>query len=310
MSGFHFIPGKRGCASTPFYSPGNASPGKAFPRGVFTAFWVGLLFLSQFLPSRDDFFLHAQSGPAGVPGMNVQEREAAEKARAIGFGDLEIDNLHAAIARKVSALDGFKAVKESKGSHLWLMKGRDSQNKTYYRVRIREGMSFSMETHPKRYIFKSHCYFYLNADKKNLDRLLCQFYRINFSGSAYNRELRRMVHPSPRSLAGDNPLAVKADIKLQNNSKLLLELYDEPSNVKPVWEGPDGVPQPEIKGMNPREKILLHNPANLMPYDKQVRVITRYKKLLRAVDRELRELVRGRELERRRRIERIMDFPA
>ena len=243
----------------------------------------------------------------GVPGQNVQEREAAERARAIGFGDLEVDNLHGSVARRLVQRVGYGDLAPADGSDRDFMKGKDSSGAPFYRLRLREGISFGMDVHPVSYIFKAHCYLYLTPDGKGISRILFQFYRINFSGVSYTRELRRFIHPDPRDLVAGNRL--KPDIKMLDNSKLLLEQYVEPSTVKPFWEGIDGIPAP-ILTMKAKQKIELNDPKDLMPFEKQVRVINAYKRLLRAVDQHLYELNRERYLDRLNRIEDILDFPA
>ena len=243
----------------------------------------------------------------GLPGQNVQEREAAERARAIGFGDLEVDNLHGSVGRRLVQRIGYGDLPMAEGSDRDFMKGKDSAGAAYYRLRLREGISFGMEAHPVSYIFKAHCYLYLAPDGKSVSQILFQFYRINFSGVSYTRELRRFIHPDPRDLVQGDRL--KQDIKMLDNSKLRLEQYVEPSTVRPVWEGIDGIPLPLLSLM-PKQKIELNDPKDLMPFEKQVRVINAYKRLLRAVDQQLFELNRERYLDRLNRIEDILDFPA
>ena len=237
---------------------------------------------------------------------NVQEREAALRARKLGFGDLEVDNLHGSISKKLAQIIDYGGLRKEEGSYLSFMMGEDQDKKTFFRFRIREGNSYSVEERPVQYLFKAHCYLYLDVNEKKLTKIIFQFYRINFSGINYVRELRRMIHPEPLDLVGGDPL--KEDLKTQDNSKLLLEQFEEPSTVKPDWEGPDGIPLPNLSLM-PRQRIELNNPKDLIPYDKQVRIITRYKRLLRSIDRELQSIIRDHELDRRIRIEKIMDFP-
>lgn len=224
----------------------------------------------------------------------------------MGFGDLEVDNLHGVLAARLEKFLGYGPVPEVTGSNGDFMKGRDSAGNVYYRVRLREGTSFGIDVYPTAYIFKAHCYLYPSDDGKGLKRILFQFYRINMSGLSYARELRRFIHPDPRDLVQGNRL--QEDIKMLDNSALTLEQYVEPSTVKPVWEGPDGIPLP-ILSIQPKQKIGLNDPKDLMPFEKQVRVINAYKRLLRTVDQQLFGLNRERELDRLNRIENILDFP-
>ncbi len=291
---------------------GTMGKGKGFPRiAAASLLAAGLLLTAGPVPAQQS-----------EKDRNIVEREAAEKARKIGFGDLEVDNLHGQIARKLTKLLAYPTFKQDypklKRSHLDFMVGEDREKKTYYRVRLRAGNSFSVEQFPVRYIFRAHCFLYPTADGKGLEKIIFQFYRINFSGTSYVRELRRMIHPNPKDLVGGDPL--KAGIQLLDNSKLLLEQYEEPSYVKPTWEGPDGIPLPipvqftvpdgsATKPWLPKQRVELNNPKNLVPYDKQVRILARYKRLLRRIDLHLNDMIRVRELDRRIRIEKIMDFP-
>ncbi len=258
---------------------------------------AGLVLACSILMAQDD----------DRPAQNVQEVEAAGRARAIGFGDLEVDNLHGSVTRRLTQRIAYGDLPLAEGSDRDFMKGRDSSGAVFYRLRLREGTSFGMEVHPVAYIFKAHCYLYPAADGKGLSRVVFQFYRINFSGVNYTRELRRFIHPDPRDLVQGDRL--KQDIKMLDNSKLLLEQYEEPSTTKPIWEGIDGIPLPLLT-ITPKQKIELNDPKDLMPFEKQVRVINAYKRLLRSVDQQLYELNRERYLDRLNRIENILDFPA
>lgn len=241
-----------------------------------------------------------------IPVVNVQEREAAARAREIGFGDMEIDNLHGSIAARLTTLRSLGGIPLQEGSYRDFMHGKDEEGREYFRFRFREGTSYSVEEFPVNYIFRSHCYLYPDGEGKGLSRVIFQFYRINFTGLNYSRELRRIIHPDPRDVAGGD--ITGKEIKLLDNSEITLEFYEEPSTVKPEWEGPDGVPLPNPK-IEPRQRVKLNNKENPIPYEKQVRIISRYKKLLRRIDLRIYDMIRERELERRIRIERILDFP-
>ena len=284
-----------------------------------------ILLIGAFLTTE---VLIAQVAPQeGVPSKNIVEREAARRARESGFGDLDVDNLHGSLARRMNTLLSYGRFTQRKGSDRALMMGTDRDGKTYFRFRLREGSSFSVETHPTSYIFRAHCFLYLSGPdkdgKRELEKIVFQFYRINFSGVNYVRELRRITHPNPKNLVGDDPL--RDDIKLLNNDKLLLELYEDLSTVKPFWEGIDGIPVPTLRSTEnpdlpkdpnykeqtwaPKERIELNNPRDLIPYEKQVRIMIRYKRLLRRIDQDIYTLNRSLNLGRKIRIEKIMDFP-
>jgi hypothetical protein len=116
-----------------------------------------------------------------------------------------------------------------------------------------------------------------------------------------------MIHPNPVDQAQARTKPIGSDLDILRNSDLALELYKEPSTIPPVWEGPDGVPLPDLE-LQPEERTILHDENDPIPYDKQVRILNRYKRLLRRVNLELRKEGSTRALDRSIRIENIMDF--
>ncbi len=270
---------------------------------------------------------------------NVVEREATKKARESGFADLEIDNLHGEIGDKVKNLfkyGGIRPFPDEKtkttnsmvlftdmvetADSLPFIIGKDREGKTYLRIRLLEGFSYSTDVFPVQYISRAHCYIYTNIERtpgqnggpeeikfNGMEKIIFQFYRINYSGTEYNRELRRMVHPRPIDQAQAREKPIGVDLDMLKNSELTLEMYQEASDARPVWEGPDGVPVPDLT-IIAKEKTILHDDKDPIPYDKQVRILNRYKNLLRRINFELQKQVQTRGLDRAIRIENIMDF--
>lgn len=270
---------------------------------------------------------------------NIVEREATKKARESGFGDLEIDNLHGEITDKIKELFRYGGIRPfpektdppqsdmviytemvETADSLPFIIGKDREDKTFLRIRLLEGFSYSTDVFPTQFISRAHCYLYVDIETNpgqdggpveikfnGLEKIIFQFYRINYSGTEYNRELRRLVHPNPIDQAQARTKPIGADLDILRNSELTLELYQEPSDIRPVWEGPDGVPLSDLT-IQPKEKTILHDDADPIPYDKQVRILNRYKNLLRRINRELGKQVQTRALERAIRIENIMDF--
>ncbi|MBX7057999.1 MAG: hypothetical protein K1X75_08020 [Leptospirales bacterium] len=248
---------------------------------------------------------------------NIAFREARDRARETGFGDLEIDILHGKIAAQAGAALALDSIPEQvtnfnelidRAQAQFFVRGKDSQGKPYLRITLREGYSFSTEEHPIQYIFRAHCYLFPAADGKSLDRIVFQFYRVNFSGSNYTRELRRIVHPNPKDVAQAEGKPLGAQLALLDNSQLTLEQYEEPSNVRPAWENRDGVPLPDL-GIEPKHRVILNDRNDPVDYGRQVRILNRYKRLLRRIDYELEQRMRFERLERGRILERILDFP-
>ncbi len=248
---------------------------------------------------------------------NISFREARELARKNGFGDLEVDILHGKLAGQVAAVLALESVPEQvtrfdelidRAEAQFFVRGKDSQGKAYLRVTLREGYSFSTEVHPVQYIFRAHCYLFPAADGKSLERIIFQFYRVNYSGSLYTRELRRIIHPNPKDVAQAEGKPIGAALSLLDNSEMTLEQYEEPSSTRPVWENTDGVPLPELS-IEPKQRVILNDRTDPIDYGRQIRILNRYKRLLRRIDYELTQRLRFEQLERGRVLERILDFP-
>jgi len=322
-------------------------------RKLYSAAVVSSLFLGG--------ILSAQSFSDNVD-TNIVEREASEKARKSGFGDLEVDNLHGSIAARLKRLielgniPEFQIADEGANRRVAehelfeesvtrdLIQGRDSQGRTFYRLRMREGYSSTMSVFPVQFIFRSHCYLYPAATANQhqeqpqsqpapanpapgtpagnppaanppasgqpaagLDRIIFQFYRINYSGSHYVRELRRFIHPRPLDVAQAGTKPIGSAMELLSNNELQLEYYEEPSNVAPVWEGVDMVPLPVLP-IQPRQNVVLNDPKDPIPYSKQVKILDQYKKLLRRINAQLATMIRTRLLERNIMVNKVMDF--
>ena len=240
-------------------------------------------------------------------GPGFQEREAALKSRESGFGDLEIDLIHGSIARNLKKLTSFGDISLEEASYGDFMMGKDSKGLVYYRFRIREGDSFSNDVYPTHFLFRAHLYIYPPTGENVLDKIILQYYRINTTGSSYSHEIRRIVHPEPRDAVGEKDI-YNEDFQLSSNSNLQMELYEEPSTAKPEWEGKDSVPLPVIS-LTPKESVKLNDPNDLLPYERQTKIMAAYKKLLRKADEIIKLRTRHKELDRSVKIGRIMDFP-
>lgn len=268
----------------------------------------------------------------GVSNDDVSFKVARERARESGFADLDVDSLHGQIGRLAQELQkdtkiptrieppADPAARDLEIERRFLtdphliVRGVDSHGEPYLRLTLREGHSFSTDIYPVRYVLRVHCYLFPAPDGKGLNRVIFQFYRVNFSGSSYSRELRRVVHPAPADRARADEKLMTDPVEPLNNSELLLELYEEPSSTKTVWEGwDDGVPMPDITGMVPVRQVFLNKPdkdGGTLEYDEQIRILNGYKRLLRHVDRVLEARVKSLRMDREVLIERMLDFPS
>ncbi|MCB1327450.1 MAG: hypothetical protein H7A21_10800 [Spirochaetales bacterium] len=256
-------------------------------------------------------------------------------ARESGFQDAEIDELHAAILSnlRVVILDPElpeyrDATEEPARSDIFyenmrvgrnpvIVRGGAEGEPSYLRVLLREGLAYETEQYPSRFIVRSHAFVFFtevrdphsDADTEQgqspvldiqLERILIQYYLVNDSGQEYDRVIRRMDHPAP----GVGPLSRG----LADNSGLLIEYYRKPSTEQPVWEGADGVPRPEL-GIEPEIRVTLGAADEPMPYERQVRILASYRRVLREIDRTLHEWRRRYELERELQLDRVGGFP-
>ncbi|MEQ9366560.1 MAG: hypothetical protein RIF32_20130 [Leptospirales bacterium] len=259
---------------------------------------------------------------------SIQYGRTRDLVRKSGFGDLEIDILHGRIARNLAGVmlipdlkvkpdetdpksyDDFWELIATSDNRL-IAKGKDIHGDPFVRLTLREGSSYSTDIHPVNYVFRAHCYLFPNPETGELDRIIFQFYRVNYTGSKYARELRRLIHPNPKDRAQAADKQQTAPVELLDNSELTLEFYEAASSVKPVWEGSDGIPLPDLSPeFNPIESVYLNKPETPLDYEEQTRMMVRYKRLLRAVDRLLYTRLRSHELNREIIIEQLLDFPS
>lgn len=262
------------------------------------------------------------------------ERRNQDLIRTSGFQDVELERLHASLATQVQALSalalpdiegdgveikppspqggtqpvstsqpGNRTVQSSNGeTHPSLIpsrehsfvKGKDSEGKTYYRLRLKEGINTTTEPRPDRFIFRAHAYLYLNPAGTALDRVVLQFYRVRFSRHAYVREIRRILHPGPFGAGAPN-------------AGIVVEFRHYPETFPPADLTIDGIPRPILSG-EPQLRSVLHSPDDPMAFDKQSRILETYRSLLRKLDRQLSRETELRRLNRNADIERAMDF--
>lgn len=259
---------------------------------------------------------------------SVQYGATRELVRKSGFGDLEIDLLHGRIASNLAGVLLIPDLPEKPAetdpksyADFWeliatsdnrlIAKGKDIHGDPFVRLTLREGSSYSTDIFPVNYVFRAHCYLFPDPQTGELSRIIFQFYRINYTGSKYARELRRLIHPNPKDRAQAANKQQTEKVELLDNSELTLEYYETPSDVKPVWEGSDGIPLPDLGGnLQPIETVFLNKAETPLDYDEQTRMIVRYKRLLRAVDQLLYTRLRSHELNREIIIEQLLDFPS
>jgi hypothetical protein len=253
----------------------------------------------------------------------IVERRNQEKIRSSGFADVELDRLHEEIAGLIFDLQAL-ALPEEKliedprarpsnpregqvtpdpagkepielipSRKRAFLRGTDRNGRTYFRLRISEGLNYTTQPTPDRFLFHAHAYFYLDEQGK-LNEILLQFYRMRFNGMDYTREIRRIRHPRP---SGSGSL----------QSLMEIEFRSYPSSLPRDELSVDGIPLPVLSG-EPRLRTVLHSPDAPMPFDKQARIVETYRSMLRKLSRQLRRQKEILQLDRNSLIERAIDF--
>lgn len=251
--------------------------------------------------------------------LGAVERKNQELIRASGFADVELDRLHQHIGQLIAELQHLAVDADSlpeakpeltqpKSTNLEqntnsielqpslrrsFVKGIDSNGKTYFRLRIQEGLNYTMQPQPDRFVFRAHAFFYLDENNK-LSKVLVQFYRLKFSGLDYTRELRRISHPGPF-----------ADGARQSAMKIEFQSFPKGLAAKDL--SVDGIPLP-VLSIQPELTAVLQSTDIQIPFDKQVRIIETYRSLLRKLDRQLDREKHILQLTRDSDIERTIDF--
>lgn len=254
--------------------------------------------------------------------LGAVERRNQELIRASGFADVELDRLHQHIGQLIAELqplavdaellpDAKPELTQPKSTSLEqsninqnsielqpslrrsFVKGIDSNGKTYFRLRIKEGLNYTMQPQPDRFVFRAHAFFYLDENNK-LSKVLVQFYRLKFSGLDYTRELRRISHPGPF-----------ADGARQSAMKIEFQSFPKGLSAKDL--SVDGIPLP-VLSVQPELTAVLQSTDEQIPFDKQVRIIETYRSLLRKLDRQLDREKHILQLTRDSDIERTIDF--
>jgi hypothetical protein len=255
--------------------------------------------------------------------QGLVERRNQEKIRAAGFADVELDRLHTEIGQAIFDLQSLAVPEEGPikdptarptdpregqvdpdtlrqdtielvpSRRRAFVRGTDSKGRTYFRLRITEGLNYTTEPTPDRFLFKAHAYLYLDEQGK-LGEVLLQFYRMRFSGMEYTREIRRIRHPGPFGAgAAQSPIQI--------------EFRSYPTSLPHNELAIDDVPLPVLSG-EPQLLTVLHSADDPMPFDKQARIVETYRSLLRKLNRQLSRQRQILELDRNSSIERALDF--
>jgi len=237
------------------------------------------------------------------------EQERNEKMiqafRESGFGDNEIDLLHASIAANMKAIQGFTDKGLDKENARYLgdfpkenlpeLYKKDSAGKTYLDIELDQGESYA--SYPTRFLYNGRVYLYLNADLSGVEKVIIQYKRINSNGNVFIREMRRIVNNSP----GKSTLDENGNLVADKNDDITLEYYSS-------YDKPNDWPDVPVIESKPAKTFVLNEKENPVPFFKQKRILEKYRQALRFVESEVARKYQALETDRKRMISKMMDF--
>jgi hypothetical protein len=250
-----------------------------------------------------DFDVHAQKSNV----MTFKERETErmiEAQRKAGFSDIEIDTLHESIAANLAEIRRINELGVDKQAAMYLTDvpassseifKADKEGKLFVQFQLPQGQSYT--DWPKVYLYDGVGFLYPSADFRSLDKIVLMFRRVNADGQVYIKEMRRLINPSPKGSTRREDGSTEVD----SNSDIQLEYYQSLTS-NTIW------PDAPIQEMQPNVVMELNNSENPLPYEKQKLIMGQYKKVLRKVDKEIAQKLRGLTLDQKRMITKMLEY--
>lgn len=173
-------------------------------------------------------FLFAE--PTTLRQEEKDELKYIDAVRTHGFADRIIDRLHKSIAMNITRIkaladknylkNGYRYLQHEPVDESIISKNElfftDKDNKSYLKLDLGQGVTY--EDYPNRHIFDTKAFVYLNDDGKSLSKIIFQFSRVNYNGTTYVKEVRRIINPSPNS-----PEPIKREGEKVNDVKKIQE---------------------------------------------------------------------------------------
>ncbi len=278
-----------------------------------TSFLSALLLalMIQFLPGR----IHA-SPDRKFDLEATNERELKQAAIDSQFRDPQLDDLHHSILRVISSLakyNEFPSAISNTGDvftdvdkRRFVMK-KDAAGKRYLRVYLGSGDDSTDPFKKNTYTYYVFGYFYLSDDMSKLEKVLFQFYRVNFIGEdPLFREVRQVVHPSPGVLkesVEDQPMPEVVG----SNDELKALYFASSVAPSPFQEELDGIPSPDFK-VKPGMEAQVKDPVEPLPYHTILKMMGVYKRMLLRSNYLLNRELKIHLLERPQKLENALDF--
>jgi hypothetical protein len=220
--------------------------------------------------------------------LEMTERELKAAAEESGFKEPWLDDLHLAIVSGLRNLEAGGSIAEGitntgdmykdRAKNRFL-KMKDADGREYFRVYLGTDDNHNDIFARNEYTYTIYGYFYLDGERKNLEKVLFQVYRVNFiPGRPLYRELRRIVHPSPGVLS----MSVEDDPSVKDvasNDPLGVEYFASYETPSPFVEGQDGVPGPVVK-LDPVMAVSIKDPVEPIPYESRLKILGMYRSML------------------------------
>lgn len=244
--------------------------------------------------------------PASATLKERETQKQIELQRKSGFGDNEIDTLHAHIIDDLRKMKKLQDLGIDKTAAQYLAQTpnevrefykKDSQGKSYMEIKLPQGQSYI--DWPKVYLYDGMAYVYPKEDFSELDRIVLTFRRVNADGTIHVKELRRLINPTPKSEGTEKD--EKGEAKLDTSSDIQLEYYRSLTS-DTIW--------PNLPVIDAKADITmtLNDEKDPLPYDKQKHIMMSYKKMLRKIAKHTSFLLRNIELDQKQMITKILDY--
>ncbi|MBM9590430.1 hypothetical protein JWG41_08245 [Leptospira sp. 201903075] len=244
--------------------------------------------------------------PASATLKERETQKQIDLQRKNGFGDNEIDTLHASISgnlKKIKKLQDLGVDKtaaqylaHTPESHKELYK-KDKDGKPYLEIKLPQGQSYI--DYPTVFLYDGIAYIYPKEDYSDLDKIILAFRRVNADGTIHVKEMRRLINPSPKSESAEKD--EKGEAKLDTNSDIRLEYFRSLTS-DTIW------PNDPVQPAEPDIAMILNDEKDPLPYDKQKHIMRSYKKMLRKIAKQTAFQLRNIELDQKQMITKILDY--
>ena len=178
--------------------------------------------------------------PTTPKQSEIDELKYIDAIRTHGFADRILDRLHNSIALNVTRIktladqnylkNGYRYVQHEPIDESIINKNelffKDKDNKPYLKLDLGQGVTY--EDYPNRHIYDTKAFVYVSEDGKSLSKIIFQFSKVNYTGTTYVKEVRRIINPTPYTTE-----PVKREGEKENGSKKIQEENITDDNVAP-----------------------------------------------------------------------------